>query len=163
MAWDDWDFEGHESRVEYWRSIVPALSVSPDADQTGTENSLGRVAGVQQRYLLELKRIGGGMGARSELTRVSDWSPLAELERREGRSRSPFALCRGVPSGMRRAPRSEGWQEALDFALMVWTVPALMPRGALFLDGVPLIIARRPPNQPLANIEARTGGVAVIA
>jgi hypothetical protein len=58
---------------------------------------------------------------------------------------------------------SAGWQDALDCALMVWTVPALTPRGALFLDGVPLIIARRPPGQPLANTQARAGGVTVIA
>jgi hypothetical protein len=58
MSWDDWDFEGHESRVEYWRSIVPALSIAPDADRTGIDNSAGRVADVQQRYLLELKQIG---------------------------------------------------------------------------------------------------------
>lgn len=41
-------------------------------------------------------------------------------------------------------------------------LPDLMPRGALFLDGVPLVIARRPPNQPLVNTQARTG-IAVIA
>jgi hypothetical protein len=113
MTWDDWDFEGHESRVEYWRSVVPALSVSP--------------------------------------------------ERREGRPLPPFALCRGVPSGVCRTPCSDGWQGALDFALLVWTVPDLMPRGALFVDGVPLVIARCPPNQPLANTDASTDGVAVTA
>lgn len=163
MSWDDWDFEGHESRVEYWRSIVPDLSVAPDADQTGTENSVGRVADVHQRYLLELKQIGrrGGIGAHSELTRISDWSPLDEQERGEGRPRSPFALCRGVPAGLCRAPCSESWHDALDFGVMIWTVPGLMPRGALFLDGVPLVIARRPPNQPLVNTE-RSAGIAVI-
>lgn len=166
MSWDDWDFDGHESRVEYWRSIVPALSVAPNTDRTGTENSVRRATDVQRRYLLELKQIGrsgGVIAARSELTRISDWSPLDEEERREGRAQSPFALSRGVPSGLCRAPRSDGWQDALDFAVMVWTVPDLMPRGALFIDGVPLVIARRPPNQPLTRTGARAGGVAIIA
>jgi hypothetical protein len=143
MRLNAWDDEGDTERTEYWRTIVPALSTSPGDDLTGVTNTHERVAAVRQRYVLELKhlaRSGSVTAVRTGLTRIADWSALDEVERLHGRPGSPFALCRGVPSGRSDAVRAEA--EALDFALLVSLPPAFLPGGLLVLEGVPLVVAR---------------------
>lgn len=85
-------------------------------------NNLRRVAGVRERYALELKHLGRRKGGRgfvtSGLTRISDWSPLTAEERTSGRAGSPFALCRGVPSGLSSEVATSS-EAGLDFAVVV--------------------------------------------
>jgi hypothetical protein len=159
MVVDAWDVEGDVEMTEYWRSVLPALSVGSADDQTGIANDLRRAAGVRQRYMLELKHLarreGGSAFVRSGLTRISDWSPLTSEERKTWRPDSPFALCRGVPSGL--SGRASTDSEAdLDFALLVSVPPPFLPAGPLFLDGVPVVVHRHRPVRPLpSNADAR--------
>ena len=71
-------------------------------------------------------------------------SPLTNQEQTDGRGDSPFALSRGVASGLahNRRPLSE---DALDFAIRVSVPPTFLPRGLLLLDGVPLVVHRYRP------------------
>jgi hypothetical protein len=153
MVLDPWDVQGDAEMTEYWRSVVPALSVNTTDDQTDIGNDLRRTAEVRQRYMLELKHLarrqGGTSFARSGLTRLSDWSPLTSEERRTARPDSPFALCRGVPSGL--SGTSAPLEADLDFALLVSVPPPFLPAGPLFLDGVPLVIHRHRPVRPLPS------------
>lgn len=143
MVLDSWDVEGDRQMTEYWRSVIPALSVNSTEDQTNVANNLPRVAGVRQRYVLELKHLGRREGGRgfvtSGLTRISDWSPLSAEERKSGRAGSPFALCRGVPSGL-SSEVATGSEAGLDFAVVVSVPPPFLPADSLFLDGVPLVV-----------------------
>lgn len=86
----------------------------------------------------------------SRLTRISDWSPLTYQERDDTRAGSPFALCRGTPSGL-RARRQHGLDEELDFAILVSVPPPFLPAGLLVLDGVPLVVHRFRPVRPLPS------------
>ena len=101
---DRWDVPGDLEKTEHWRSVVPTLSTDAAEDQTGVENDRYRVGTVRQRYALELKHLTRTERSRgfvtSRLTRISDWSPLTDQERADPRADSPFALCRGVPSGL---------------------------------------------------------------
>src|ERR1700760_1791216 len=106
MVLDPWDVLGDLEMTEHWRSVVPALSTDAAGDLTGVENDRHRVETVRQRYALELKHLtrterGRGFVV-SRLTRISDWSPLTDQERADTRVDSPFALCRGVSSGLRQ-------------------------------------------------------------
>jgi hypothetical protein len=147
-----WNAVGEANMTEYWRSVVPALSVDPDDDQTGLANDQRRAARVRQRYALELKHLarteGGRSWVASDLTRIADWSPLTEEERQLGRPHSPFVLCRGVPSGL-LATASIGGVGDLDFAILVSVPPEFLPAGPLILDGVALVIRGHRPIRPL--------------
>ena len=57
MVLDAWDVLGDAEMTEHWRSVVPALSADGANDQTDVENDRQRVAGVRQRYVLELKHL----------------------------------------------------------------------------------------------------------
>jgi hypothetical protein len=154
MVWDLWSVEGDVGMTEHWRTVVPDLSVDTADDRTGIANDRYRVAAIRQRYVLELKHLTGAKSpsfVTSGVTRLSDWSPLTPEERLSSRPDSPFALAGGVPSGLasERPPLSD---DLLDFALLIFVPPALLPKGALFLDGAPLVIARRRPVEPLAAI-----------
>jgi len=152
MVLDPWDVLGDAEMTEYWRSVVPMLSADPADDRTDVENERQRVAGVRQRYVLELKHLTQTERSRgfvtSRLTRISDWSPLTDEERHATRADSPFALCRGVPSGLHVDAdcRSE---DGLDFAILVSVPPPFLPAGPLVLDGVPLVVHRFRPFRPL--------------
>jgi hypothetical protein len=152
MLLDSWDVIGDPEMTEHWRRVVPALSVDVADDQTGDENNRARVAAVRQRYALELKHLtrteqSSGF-VHSQLTRLSDWSPLTDKERRDTRAGSPFALCRGVPSGLRVASARSS-DTRCDFAIVISVPPPFVPFGALILDGVPLVVHRFRPFRPL--------------
>jgi len=152
MLLDSWDVVGDPEMTEHWRRVVPALSVDVADDQTGDENDRARVAAVRHRYALELKHLtrteqSSGF-VHSQLTRLSDWSPLTGQERRDTRAGSPFALCRGVPSGL-RPPSGLSRDTRYDFAIVISVPPPFLPFGALILDGVPLVIHRFRPFRPL--------------
>jgi hypothetical protein len=107
---------------------------------------------VRQRYALELKHLTRTDRSRgfvtSRLTRISDWSPLSDEERRATRAESPFVLCRGVPSGL-RVDADRRSDEGYDFAILVSVPPPFLPAGPLVLDGVPLVVHRVRPFRPL--------------
>jgi hypothetical protein len=149
---DPWDVLGDLEMTEHWRSVVPALSTDAAGDQTGVENDRYRVESVRQRYALEFKHLTRTKRSHgfvsSRLTRISDWSPLADHERADTRVDSPFALCQGVPSGLRERDdrRLDG---ELDFAILVSVPPPFLPAGLLVLDGVPLVVHRFRPVRPM--------------
>jgi hypothetical protein len=154
MVRDPWDVLGDGEMTEYWQSVVPALSADPADDQTDVENDRQRAVSVRQRYVLELKHLTRTERSRgfvtSRVTRISDWSPLTDEERHATRADSPFALCRGVPSGLRLdADRRSG--DGLDFAIRVSVPPPFLPAGPLVLDGVPLVVHRFRPFRPLPS------------
>ena len=88
------------------------------------------------------------MSVVSRLTRISDWSPLTDQERADTRVDSPFALCRGVSSGLRQRD-DRRLDDDLDFAILVSVPPPFLPAGVLVLDGVPLVVHRFRPVRPL--------------
>jgi hypothetical protein len=107
---------------------------------------------VRQRYALELEHLtrtelSAGF-VQSQLTSLSDWLPLTGQERRDTRAGSPFALCRGVPSGL-RPPSGPSRDTRYDFAIVISVPPPFLPYGALIIDGVPLVIHRFRPFRPL--------------
>ncbi len=119
MTLDAWDVVGDAEMTEHWRSVVPVISVEPVGGHGDVANDRGRASRVRQRYVLELKHPTQTERSRgfvsSSLTRISDWSPLTDEERRTTRPRSPFALCRGTPSGL--SPEvARGSDDSLDFA-----------------------------------------------
>lgn len=71
---DSWDLEGEIEMTEYWRSIVPDISLCGAEDLTGLANARQRVESIRQRYALELKHVArrGSIGATSRVTRISD-------------------------------------------------------------------------------------------
>jgi hypothetical protein len=148
---DPWDVVGDAEMTEYWRSVIPALSVDSGDDQTDVANDRRRVASVRQLYALDLKHLTQTQRSRgfvtSSLTRISDWSQLTPEERHTSRPNSPFVLCRGVPSGLSSADRSS--DDGLDFALLVSVPPPFLPAGPLFLDGVPVVVHGHRPIRPL--------------
>lgn len=152
MVLDPWHVLGDPEMTEHWRSVVPALSTDAEDDQTGVENDRHRVGAIRQRYALELKHLTRTKRSRgfviSRLTRISDWSPLTDQERRDTRAESAFALCRGVPSGL-LAQGGGRLDEELDFAILVSVPPPFLPAGLLVLDGVPLVVHRFRPVRPL--------------
>lgn len=152
MVLDPWAVLGDAEMTEYWRSVVPALSTDAAGDQTGVENDRHRVASVRQRYALELKHLTRTERSRgfvtSRLTRISDWSPLTDEERIGTRAESPFALARGIPSGLRRDADRRS-DERLDFAILASVPPPFLPAGPLMLDGVPLVVHRFRPFRPV--------------
>jgi hypothetical protein len=154
MVLDPWDVLGDAETTEHWRSVIPALSTDAASDRTGAGNDRRRVASVRQRYALELKhltRTERGRGfVTSRLTRISDWSPLTDEERRVTRAESPFVLCRGIPSGLRGDTKLRS-DESHDFAILVSVAPPFLPAGALLLDGVPLVIHRSGASRPLPS------------
>jgi hypothetical protein len=154
MVLDPWDVLGDPKMTEHWRSVVPALSTHAGNDQTGVDNDLHHAVIVRRRYALELKHLTRTERSRgfvtSRLTRISDWSRLTDKERHTGRAESPFALCRGVPSGLRLDTDSRS-EEALDFAILVSVPPPFLPAGPLMLDGVPLVVHRFRPFRPLPS------------
>jgi hypothetical protein len=150
---DRWDEIGDHEQTEHWRSVLPDLSLDPGDDLTEVANTGSRVAEIRQHYARDFKHLTGPRGSwhgstATGLTRLCDWSPLTNQEQTDGRGDSPFALSRGVPSGLahNRRPLSEG---ALDFAIRVSVPPPFLPRGLLLLDGVPLVVHRRRPFRPL--------------
>ena len=151
MVLDPWDAVGTEEMTEYWRSVIPDISVSPAGDLSERESGLARVAEVRRRYALEIKHLGrttrSGTGATTSITRISDWSALNTEERQNGRPGSPFALCFGIPSG--RADADEAPLERRDFAILVQVGAGLLPKGALFLRDVPLVVHRHRRFRPL--------------
>lgn len=137
-----WDYTGSAEMTEYWRRVVPALSVRTDEDRSDVDNDRWRVRLVRERYALELKHIGASGNlklATSRLTRLCEWSALTPQERSTGRRDSPFALCRGVPSGLSFQAHTQP-QEGLDFAVLISVPPELLPSGPLFLEGVPIVV-----------------------
>lgn len=152
MALDPWDVLGDLEMTEHWRSVVPALSTDAAGDQTSVENDRHCVETVRRRYALELKHLTQTERSRgfvvSRLTRIADWSPLTDHERAGTRADSAFALCRGVPSGLRR-PEDRRLDDDLDFAILVSVPPPFLPAGPLILDGVPLVVHRFRPFRPL--------------
>jgi hypothetical protein len=151
---DPWDFEGDVEMTEHWRTVVPALSIRPAEDLTSVANAQRRATSVRQRYMLELKHLarrgGSWSSVTSSLTRISDWSELTPEERATTRSNSPFALCRGVPSGLSGATHA-GLDDGLDFALLISVPPTFLPSGPFFLEGVPLVIHRVRRVRPLPS------------
>ncbi|MFZ1994869.1 MAG: hypothetical protein WAU75_12225 [Solirubrobacteraceae bacterium] len=152
MVIDPWDVLGDLKMTEHWRSVIPALSTDAASDQNDVENDQHRAVTVRQRYALELKHLTRTQRSRgfviSRLTRISDWSPLTGQERRGTRAGSPFALCRGIPSGLR--PDADRLSdESLDFAILVSVPSPFLPAGLLVLDGVPLVVHRFRPVRPL--------------
>ena len=152
MEPDCWNAVGIADMTEYWRSVIPALCFDADEDQTGLANDLRRAATVRQRYALEIKHLTRTEHSislvRSDLTRISHWSPLTEEELKSGRPQSPFVLCRGVPSGLvATAPNASAGD--LDFAILVSVAPEFLPAGTLLLDGVPLVIRGHRPLRTL--------------
>jgi hypothetical protein len=154
MVLDPWTVVGDLEMTEHWRSVAPALSTDAASDQTGVENHRHRVGTVRQRYALELKHLTRTERSRgfviTRLTRISDWSPLTDQERADTRAESPFALCRGIPSGL----RSHGDRRVdtdLDFAILVSVPPPFLPAGLLVLDGVPLVVHRLRQFRPLPS------------
>jgi hypothetical protein len=152
MVLDPWDVLGDLEMTEHWRSVVPALSTDAAGDQTSVENDRHHVETVRQRYALELKHLTQTERSRgfviSRVTRISDWSPLTDQERADTRADSAFALCRGVPSGL-RPPEDRRLDDDLDFAIVVSVPPPFLPAGPLILDGVPLVVHRFRPVHPL--------------
>lgn len=152
MVLEPWDVRGDSEMTEHWRSVVPAMSTDIAADQTGVENARPRLATVRQRYALELKHLTQTERSHgfitSCLTRISDWSALTDQECGGRRAESPFALCRGIPSGLRLDGDRRG-DEDLDFAILVSVPPPFLPAGLLVLDGVPLVVRRFRPFRPL--------------
>ena len=135
--------------TEHWRSVVPDLSVALDDDQTDLANDRRRAESVRQRYALELKHIGGRKrGGMSSLTRVSDWVAATPQERQARPQGVPFSLCLGVPSVFAE-PDTKRALDGLDYAILLTVGPALLPRGPLLLDGVPLVIRCGGLNRPL--------------
>jgi hypothetical protein len=158
MVLDSWDVLGDLEMTEHWRSVVPALSTEAAGDQTSVENDRHRVETVRQRYALELKHLTQTERSRgfviSRVTRISDWSPLTDQERADTRAGSAFALCRGVPSGL-RPPEKRRLDDDLDFAILVSVPPPFLPARLLILDGVPLVVHRFRPVRPLpGNVDA---------
>jgi hypothetical protein len=152
MVFDPWDAVGDAQMTEHWRSVVPALSTDVGSDQTGARNDRHHAVTVRRRYTLELKHLtrterSRGFGT-TGLTRISDWSPLTDQERCDTRAESPFVLCRGIPSGLRR-DTDRRLADALDFAILVSVPPPFLPAGLLVLDGVPLVVHRFRPIRPL--------------
>jgi hypothetical protein len=154
MALDPWDVLGDLEMTEHWRSVVPGLSTDAAGDQTSVENDRHHVETVRRRYALELKHLTQTERSRgfviSRLTRISDWSPLSDQERAGTRAGSAFALCRGVPSGLRPAEDCRE-DDDLDFAILVSVPPPFLPAGLLILDGVPLVVHRFRPVRPLSG------------
>jgi hypothetical protein len=113
----DWGRTGTAEMTEHWRSAVPDLSTDSTLDRTSVDNDWARVIAVRQRYLLELKHVGQTDRSRghvlTRLTRVSDWTPLTDQEQLTGRASSPYALCRGVASGLRADAANRSADDAL--------------------------------------------------
>jgi hypothetical protein len=143
---DRWDEIGDAEQTEHWRSVLPELSVDPGEDLTGVSNGLERVAAIRQQHVLEFKHLTGPRGSwhgstATGLTRVSDWSALTEREQTEERLGSPFALCRGVASGLiQRLDLPAGGD--LDFAIRVSVPPTFLPLGLLLLHGASIVVHR---------------------
>ena len=137
--------------TEYWRSIIPDILLGPPGDAGETRSTLGKAAEVRSRYVLEIKHLGrstrSSIGATTGITRTSEWSPLTPEERQNGRPGSPFALCLGIPSG--RADTDQASPGGPDFAILVHVGADLLPKGALFLGGVPLVVHRHRRFRPL--------------
>jgi hypothetical protein len=150
---DRWDEAGTTEQTERWRSVLSEISLIAADELTGVSNSFKRAAAVRQRYVLDFKHLTGPRGSwhgstSSGLTRISDWTALADRERADGRPGSPFVLCCGIPSGLADAagPAAEN---AVDFAIRITVPPTFLPSGLLLLDGVPLVVHRHRPFRPL--------------
>ncbi|MDQ6806168.1 MAG: hypothetical protein M3065_14690 [Actinomycetota bacterium] len=152
MNLDPWDVVGSAEMTEHWRSVIPAISVEPVGGHGDVANDHGRASRVRQRYVLELKHLTETQRSRgfvsTGLTRISDWSPLTDEERITTRPGSPFALCRGIPSGL-SSEVAPGSSDGRDFAILVSVPPPFLPAGPLRLNGVPLVIRRLRPFRPL--------------
>ena len=78
------------------------------------------------------------------MTRLSCWSPALRDDRPDLTRAGDFALSVGIPSDLSPPPppedRAAGWA-AVDYALTVSVHhESQLPRGPLYLDGVPLVI-----------------------
>jgi hypothetical protein len=137
-----WEAEGRSEVTARWCLAIPAFSTDPASDLTGRANRYQRVQGILGRYRRELSRLvptGAGAG----ITRLSCRSPASRDDRPDLTHANGFALSAGVPSGLPPSvPEDhETCWAALDYALMVM-VPdeSHLPRGAVFLQGVPLVV-----------------------
>jgi hypothetical protein len=155
MERDRWDTRGDAEMTEHWRSVVPALSLDPASDQTDVANGWERAVGVRRRYALELNHLAQSErspgSVTTRLTRISDWSPLTGEERDTHRPDSPFALSRGIPSGL-IAGAGARVGTGVDYALLISIAPLFLcsPGGCLFLEGVPLVVHRIRRFRPVA-------------
>lgn len=120
-----------------------AVTAEPTSDLSDTANSYHREQEILKRYRGELQGLVP-MGAGTGITRLSCWSPASPTDRPELTQAEDFALSLGIPSGLSPllAPESPATgREALDYAVAI-TVPGEsdLPRGPLYLEGVPLVV-----------------------
>ena len=152
-----WEAEGRPEVTARWCLVLPALSTDPASDLTGRANGPERVRDVLHRYRRELQSLvpyGAGTG----MTRLSCWSPALRDDRPDLTRAGDFALSVGIPSDISPPPspedRAAGWA-AVDYALTVSVHhESQLPRGPLYLDGVPLVIRITRPRS-VAPLEAQ--------
>jgi hypothetical protein len=153
VADDVWQAEGRLEVAVAWCALLPQLSTDFADDLTGIANDYERASEILERYRARLAGLcpnGVGTG----LTGLSVWSPLSACERSAGR-RLLFGLSRGVPSGLSPSTGEESNRVQLDFALLISVRDESdLPRGPLFLEGVPLVVHVHGPgsNRPLSPI-----------
>jgi hypothetical protein len=121
---------------------MPALSTEVDSDLTGSANGYERVRAILGQYRQELQAlVPEGLG--TGITRLCCWAPASRTERPDLTRSGDFALCVGVPSGLSPFDPEEPpiGQVALDYAIAVTVSDeSQLPRGPLFLEGVPLVV-----------------------
>jgi len=125
-----------------WRALIPALSSDPGETLTGIANDYERVHEIAERFRPEFTRlVPGGVGF--GITGLSVWSPWNGEELSGARRGLGFVLSVGVLSVLStwKEGDDDGAREARDHALFVG-VPheSHLPRGPLFIEGVPLVI-----------------------
>ncbi|HWH12191.1 MAG TPA: hypothetical protein VG165_13770 [Solirubrobacteraceae bacterium] len=147
------DAVGSDEVTARWRALIPALSSDIHDDLTGRANSKERVAEIRYRYRSDLDRLHAEH-VRFGITVLSLWSPDTYEDSPEFVNGDYFALSVGVPSGLApwSAEVAENVPISLDYALCAHVPgPAQLPRGPLFLEGVPLVVRISHMVQPLTS------------
>ena len=133
---------GSDEVTARWCALIPALSSDVADDLTGQANSKERVAEIRHRYRSELDRLHAEH-VWFGITVLSLWSPDTYEDSPEFVNGSYFALSVGFPSGLApwSAEVAADVPTSLDYALCAHVPgPSQLPRGPLFLEGVPLVV-----------------------
>jgi hypothetical protein len=124
--------------------LLPALSIDPSDDLTGQANSAERVRSILETSRARFQRLiptGVGTG----MTRLVIWAPVSRTASKTiVGGLANMVISREVPSALAPLSGNETADEGratLDHALMLSVPDELnLPRGALFYDGVPLVV-----------------------
>jgi hypothetical protein len=108
------DSEGRAEVTALWRDRIPAVSTDAPSDLTGVANDEARVDRIRERYCSDFMAVPGVVSF--GMTKLWVWAQRRGEEASESRGALDGALSVGVRE------------------------VASLPRGALFLEGVPVVV-----------------------